>query len=82
MLETTAPVNEAYLRLLGPDALNTLSVEDPIAARVVELRYFAGLGNKQVAASLGVPKYVGVARPVTGFRIANVTASSTTMSKR
>ena len=47
---------------LGPDpdllaldeALTTLAEEDPVAARVVELRYFAGLTGDQAAAVLGI----------------------------
>ena len=39
-------------------ALTRLAAEDPIAARVVELRQFAGLGHEQVAAALGVTVYV------------------------
>lgn len=40
------------------DALTRLTVEDPVAARVVELRQFAGLGHDAVAAALGVTVYV------------------------
>jgi RNA polymerase sigma factor (TIGR02999 family) len=39
-------------------ALTRLAAEDSIAARVVELRQFAGLGHEQVAAALGVTVYV------------------------
>jgi RNA polymerase sigma factor (TIGR02999 family) len=46
-------------RLLALDeALTGLAAEDPVAARVVELRQFAGLGHEQVAAALGVTVYV------------------------
>lgn len=45
-------------RLLALDeALTRLAVEDPVAARVVELRQFAGLGHEQVAATLGTTVY-------------------------
>ena len=39
------------------EALQRLAAEDPIAARVMELRRFAGLGHKQVAATLGITLY-------------------------
>jgi RNA polymerase sigma factor (TIGR02999 family) len=40
------------------DALNRLAVEDPVAAKVIELRQFAGLGHKDVAATLGITVYL------------------------
>ena len=40
------------------EALNRLMVEDPIAARVVELRQFAGLGHEEIAATLGITLYL------------------------
>jgi RNA polymerase sigma factor (TIGR02999 family) len=39
------------------DALAKLAGEDPVAARVVELRHFAGLGHEQIAAVLGLTVY-------------------------
>ena len=39
------------------EALNRLVIEDPVAARVVELRQFAGLGHEEVAATLGITVY-------------------------
>jgi RNA polymerase sigma factor (TIGR02999 family) len=39
------------------DALTRLAAEDPVAAKVVELRHFAGLGHEAVAAVLGVTVY-------------------------
>jgi RNA polymerase sigma factor (TIGR02999 family) len=36
------------------DALNRLSAEDPQKARLVELRYFAGLSFEDAAATLGI----------------------------
>ena len=45
-------------RLLALDeALTRLAAEEPLAARVVELRQFAGLGHEQVAAALGLTVY-------------------------
>ncbi|OWK35561.1 hypothetical protein FRUB_08124 [Fimbriiglobus ruber] len=45
-------------RLLAlDDALTRLAAEDPVAARVVELRQFAGLGHDAVAAALGITVY-------------------------
>jgi RNA polymerase sigma factor (TIGR02999 family) len=40
------------------DALSRLAAEDPVAARVVELRQFAGLGHEEVAADLGITVYL------------------------
>jgi RNA polymerase sigma factor (TIGR02999 family) len=39
------------------EALTRLAGEDPVAARVVELRHFAGLGHEQIAATLGLTVY-------------------------
>jgi RNA polymerase sigma factor (TIGR02999 family) len=45
-------------RLLDLDeALTRLAAEDPVAARVVELHHFAGLGHDQVAAALQLTVY-------------------------
>jgi RNA polymerase sigma factor (TIGR02999 family) len=38
-------------------ALTRLAAEDGIAARVIEMRYFAGMGHEAVAAALGVTVY-------------------------
>ena len=44
-------------RLLALDAaLTRLAAEDPVAARVVELRYFAGLSIEDAAAALGLSR--------------------------
>ncbi|HEV3448482.1 MAG TPA: ECF-type sigma factor [Gemmataceae bacterium] len=40
------------------EALSRLAAEDPIAARVVELRHFAGLGHQDIAAVLGITVYL------------------------
>ena len=40
------------------DALNRLATEDPVAAKVIELRQFAGLGYEEVAAALGITVYL------------------------
>ena len=49
-------------RLLALDGeLQRLAGEDPVAARVVELRHFTGLGHEQVAAVLGITVYQGAA---------------------
>ena len=46
-------------RLLALDeALGRLVIEDPVAARVVELRQFAGLGHAEVAVTLGITVYL------------------------
>ncbi len=45
-------------KLLALDeALGQLAAEDPLAARVVELRHFAGLGHERIAAVLGITVY-------------------------
>ena len=40
------------------EALNRLTFEDAVAARVVELRQFAGLGHEEIAATLGITVYL------------------------
>jgi RNA polymerase sigma factor (TIGR02999 family) len=45
-------------RLLDLDeALGRLAAEDPLAARIVDLRRFAGLGHEEIAAALGITVY-------------------------
>jgi RNA polymerase sigma factor (TIGR02999 family) len=39
-------------------ALSRLAAEDPVAARVVELRHFAGLGHQEIATVLGISVYL------------------------
>jgi RNA polymerase sigma factor (TIGR02999 family) len=39
------------------EALQRLAAEDAVAARVLELRRFAGLGHEQIAATLGITVY-------------------------
>ena len=39
------------------EALTRFAVEDPLAARVVELRYFTGASHEAVAAALGMTVY-------------------------
>ena len=51
-----APSDDDRLLALN-DALERLAGEDPLAARVVELRHFAGLGHEQVAAVLEITVY-------------------------
>jgi RNA polymerase sigma factor (TIGR02999 family) len=52
-----APEPDAGLLALDK-ALTRLAEEDPLAARVVALRQFAGLGHEQIASSLGITVYV------------------------
>ena len=40
------------------EALTRLAAEAPVAAKVVELRHFAGLGHEAVAEVLGVSVYL------------------------
>lgn len=52
------PVPQSDDRLLALDgALSRLAVEDPLAARVVELRHFAGLGHEEIAKFLALTVY-------------------------
>jgi RNA polymerase sigma factor (TIGR02999 family) len=54
--EAVAGADETPERLLELDEVMTrLQADDPLAARLVELRYFAGLTMEQAAAALGVP---------------------------
>jgi RNA polymerase sigma factor (TIGR02999 family) len=49
------PVPDVDDRLIALDeALGRLAEEDPVAAKVVELRRFAGLGHEEIAATLGL----------------------------
>src|SRR5713101_3858312 len=49
----TAPAADDQLLALN-EALEQLAAEDPVAARVVDLRRFAGLSHEQVAATLHI----------------------------
>lgn len=52
------PADQDSERLLALDeALTRLAAEDPLAARVVELRHFAGLGHERVADALKITVY-------------------------
>ena len=52
------PARDPNDRLLALDeALTHLATEDPIAAHVVELRQFTGLGHEAIAATLGITVY-------------------------
>ena len=55
--EAAAPDPDERLLALD-EALTRLATEDPVAARVVELRQFAGLGHEQIAVTLGTTVYV------------------------
>jgi RNA polymerase sigma factor (TIGR02999 family) len=49
---------DPYDELIALDgALTKLAEEDPLAARVIELRRFAGLGHEDVATALGITVY-------------------------
>jgi RNA polymerase sigma factor (TIGR02999 family) len=56
MPDVAAPDRDDRLIALD-EALTRLATEDPVAARVVELRQFAGLGHEQIAATLGMTVY-------------------------
>lgn len=52
------PVCDPENRLLAlDDALTRLAAEDPLAARVVELRHFTGASHDAVASALGITVY-------------------------
>jgi RNA polymerase sigma factor (TIGR02999 family) len=52
------PAPDEDQKLLDLDeALTKLAEEDPLASRVVELRYFAGLGHEGIAEALGITVY-------------------------
>ena len=52
------PVDPEADALLALDAaLTRLAAEDPVAARVVELRHFAGAGHESIAEALGISVY-------------------------
>jgi RNA polymerase sigma factor (TIGR02999 family) len=56
-LVDTAALSEDERLLALDEALSELTREDPVAARVVELRHFAGLGHEAIAASLNITVY-------------------------
>ena len=57
LVDPAAPDPDDELLALD-EALNRLATEDPVAAKVVELRQFAGLGHEEVAAALGITVYL------------------------
>jgi RNA polymerase sigma factor (TIGR02999 family) len=57
LIDLAAPVPDEVLIALD-DALTRLAAEDPVAAKVVELRQFAGLGHEEIAADLGITVYL------------------------
>jgi RNA polymerase sigma factor (TIGR02999 family) len=56
LTDVLAPSSDDELIALD-DALARLADEDPLAARVVELHHFAGLGHDQAAAALNITVY-------------------------
>ena len=54
--DAAAPEPDDELLALD-EALTQLAAEDPAAAKVVELRQFAGLGHEGIAAALGITVY-------------------------
>jgi len=54
--DVPAPDRDEQLLALD-EALTRLAAEDPVAARVIELRHFAGLGHEDAAATLGITIY-------------------------
>jgi RNA polymerase sigma factor (TIGR02999 family) len=56
LLDPPAPQPEDQL-LAFDEALTRFAVEDPVGARLVELRYFTGASHEAVAAALGMTVY-------------------------
>jgi RNA polymerase sigma factor (TIGR02999 family) len=56
LIDAMAPETDGRLLALD-EALTRLAEEDALAARVVELHHFAGLGHEQVAAALRITVY-------------------------
>ncbi len=56
LVDPPSPTSDDKLLALD-EALGQLNAEDPLAARVVELRHFAGLGHERIAAVLGITVY-------------------------
>jgi RNA polymerase sigma factor (TIGR02999 family) len=56
LIDALAPSPDDRLLALDEE-LARLAEEDPLAARVVELHHFAGLGHEQVAATLQITVY-------------------------
>jgi RNA polymerase sigma factor (TIGR02999 family) len=56
LADYAAPAADADLLALDR-ALTRLAQEDPVAAKVVELRYFAGMGHEAIAAALNITVY-------------------------
>jgi RNA polymerase sigma factor (TIGR02999 family) len=57
LADTPAPDPDDDLLALD-DALKRLASEDAVAAKVIELRQFAGLGHEDVAAAIGITVYL------------------------
>ena len=50
-------LGQVYLKMEQIDeALNRLANEDPLAARLIQLRYFAGLSIKEAAEAVGISR--------------------------
>jgi len=56
LVDAPAPTADDTL-LAFDEALTRFAVEDPLGARVVELRYFTEAGHEAVAAALGITVY-------------------------
>ena len=56
LADVPAPCADDQLLALN-EALEQLANEDPVAARVVDLRRFAGLSHEQIAAALDITVY-------------------------
>lgn len=54
-IDIAAPENNTELLAIN-DALDTLTQKDPRAARVIEMKYFAGLSHTEIGKALGVDR--------------------------
>lgn len=62
LLEVNPAKNAAPDEVLAVDeAINRLAADDPLAAQLVKLRYFAGLSVEEASQHLGIS-------PATGYR--------------
>jgi RNA polymerase sigma factor (TIGR02999 family) len=57
LIDAAAPLPDDDLVALD-EALTRLAAEDPVAAQVVEIRHFTGLGHQDIADALGITVYL------------------------
>ena len=62
LADPEAPQSDSELLELDK-ALSKLAAKDARAARVVEMRFFAGMGHEEIAVALGITVYDGIMFP-------------------